>query len=85
MKISLHIDRLVLDGLPLSNKDSPLVQAAFEKELSRLLSDGGLGIEIRSGGAVPRLAVDGVQVQQGDSPGTIGKKIAGSVYGGLRR
>ena len=85
MKISLHIDRLVLDGLSLGNKDGPLVQAAIEKELSRLLSDGGLGNEMRSGGAVPKLTAHGVQVQEGDSPGTIGRKIAGSVYGGLRR
>jgi hypothetical protein len=85
MKVSLHIDRLVLEGLPLGSKDGPLVQAAVEMELSRLLSEGGLGNEMRSGGALPRLTADGVQVQHGDSPGTIGKKIAGSVYGGLRR
>ena len=38
MNISLHIERLVLDGLPVSAAQAPLVQAAVEAELMRWLA-----------------------------------------------
>ena len=53
MSIHLHIDRLVLEGLPLSPTDGPLLQAALESELTRLMGDG-LSPELAEGAAVPR-------------------------------
>lgn len=41
MIVNLHIDRLVLDGLPLGSHEGPLVQAAVEAELRRALSVDG--------------------------------------------
>jgi hypothetical protein len=82
MSIHLHIDRLVLEGLPLSQGDGPLLQAALESELTRLMGDG-LSPELAESAAVPRLKAQGIEVAPSDGPGIIGKKIAGSVYGGL--
>jgi hypothetical protein len=82
MSIHLHIDRLVLDGLPLSPADGPLFKAALVSELTRLMGDG-LSPELAEGAAVPRLRAQGIEVAPSDGPGIIGKKIAGSVYGGL--
>ena len=42
MNIKLHIERLVLDGLPVTRSQGPLVQAAMEAELARLMAEGGL-------------------------------------------
>ena len=53
MRIELHIERLILDGLPLEIRHGPLVRAAVEKELTRLIAAHGLGHEWQSGGAVP--------------------------------
>jgi hypothetical protein len=83
MSIRLHVERLVLDGLPLSRNDGPLVQAAFEAELGRLLAEGGVSGELASGTAVPGLAAEGIHVAPGDEPGMIGQRIARAVYGGL--
>ena len=41
MNIQLHIERLVLDGLPLTRREGALVQAAVETELARLNLTGG--------------------------------------------
>ena len=36
--VNLHIERLVLEGLPLGAHEGPLVQAAIEVELGRLFA-----------------------------------------------
>ncbi len=35
MNINIHIERLVLDGLPVTGPDSSIVQVAIETELAR--------------------------------------------------
>ena len=47
--IKVHIERLVLEGLPVMRSEGPLVQAAVQAELSRLLAEGGLGPGLASG------------------------------------
>jgi hypothetical protein len=84
MTIKLHIERLVLEGLPIMRSQGPLVQAAVQAELSRLLAQGGLGPELASGGAVPSVPVESIRLNAG-SPAQIGKQIARSVYGGMGR
>jgi hypothetical protein len=85
MDINLHIERLVLDGLPLTRNQGALVQAAVEAELARLLSDEGLASTWQSGGAVPTVRAGTVQLAAGESnPPQIGQQIARAVYGGLR-
>jgi hypothetical protein len=83
MSIRLHIDRLVLDGLPFSYRDGQMVQAAFEAELSSLLSQGGIRPELQHGGALQSVAAGDIQIMPGDDPVAAGKRIAGAVYSGL--
>jgi hypothetical protein len=81
MKIHLHIQRLVLDGIP---ADQPrLLRQAFERELTSRLLEGGLSPEFRSGGAVPK--VDGGAISLGHDcrPARLGTQIAGAVYRGI--
>jgi hypothetical protein len=80
MKIQIHIERLVLDGLPLEKRHGREVRAAVERELTRLLAANGLGREWRSGGAVPRLRADSIQLANDIQPNQIGQQIARSVY-----
>ena len=68
MNIELHIERLVLDGLPLGALDAVRVRAAVEAELSRLLTEGGIGSAWLAGGAVPSLHVGDVSLQAGAAP-----------------
>lgn len=83
MNIRLHIERLILDGLPLSNAQGRIVQASVESELARLLSENGLSHEFSAGGAVPSVGVKGFQTTDQDSPTHIGRLIARSAYGGI--
>lgn len=85
MKVNLHVERLVLDGLPLERAGGPAVKAAVEAELSRLISEKGISSELMADGAVPSVSVDSIQISSGVSPAAIGKQIARSVYGGIGR
>lgn len=83
MKINLHIERLVLDGLPLDHHDAPLVQAAVETELTRLLVAEGLQSRLNfSSGATPRVTAPNIQGLTGN-PVQAGEQIARAVHGGL--
>ena len=83
MNINLHIERLILDGLPLAPAHGAQVQAAIEAELSRLLTAGGLHASLQSGVALPGVRADALQLNADSSPKQIGRQIARSVYGGI--
>jgi hypothetical protein len=81
MNVALHIERLVLDGLPVHSGQAPEVQAALETELTRLLKEQGLaGV---AGGAMPHLAVAPIQLSRDGPPGHWGRQIARTLYDGL--
>lgn len=82
MNITLHIDRVVLDGLPVTRSQGALVQAAIEAELAQLLTEGGLASDLQSGVAVPHVKADAIQPTN-NNPRQLGQQIARSVYGGI--
>ena len=80
MNISLHIERLVLDGLPAHAGQVVVLQAALETELARLLAEHGLpGV---TPGAIPQLAAAPIQLSAG-APAQWGRQIAGSLANSL--
>jgi len=83
MNINLHIERLILDGLPITRGQSPLVQAEVETELARLLTERGLASSLQSGGAMPSLRAGSIQVETESNPTQLGRQIAQAVYGGI--
>ena len=82
MNIHLHIERLILDGLPVEPRDGARVRVAVEAELTRLLTDGGLGEAYTSGGAIACLRTDTIQASDA-RPQPLGAQIARAVYGGI--
>jgi hypothetical protein len=82
MNINVSIERLVLDGLPMSSAQGSLLGATVETELARLLTTGGLEASLQSGGAWPSVPVSVVQVTA-SKPAQLGQQIAQAVYGGL--
>jgi hypothetical protein len=83
MNISLHIERLVLDGLNIGPGQGDQVKVAVEAELTRLLTNGGLDDALQSGGALPRVRTGGIEVANNENPARLGEQIAGAVYGGI--
>jgi hypothetical protein len=78
MSINLHIERLILNGLPISRTQGTLVQVAVETELARLLADQGLSHSL--GGAVPYLKANSIAVTGEHKPAQLGCQIARVVY-----
>lgn len=83
MKLNIHIECMVLDGLPVTRAQGPRVQKAVERELTRLLGAGGLSRDLRAGGAVPDVRAGGFEVAQHNHSDGLGKQIARAVYGGI--
>lgn len=93
MNVRVHIERLVLDGLPLASGDAGRLRAAVERELSQQLAQGGLAAELLSGGALPEVAAPAFSLGQHttaaapapESALDAGRQIGRSIYGGIGR
>jgi hypothetical protein len=83
MNININIERLILDGISIPHAQRPLLQAAVEAELGRLIAEGGVGESWRSGGAVPSVPVNPIQLAADGNYTQWGQQIARSVYGGI--
>jgi hypothetical protein len=84
MTIRVHIDRLVLEGMPVTPAEGHVVQQVVEQELARLLTEGDLSPGISCGGVYPSLRPGSMRVSHG-SPHEIGNGIARAVYRGIGR
>jgi hypothetical protein len=85
MKIHVHIERLVLDGLPMDRRSGLLVQAAIERELGRMFKERAHSENLISGGATPYLRTDDISVPPDGDAAQIGGDVARSIHGGLHR
>lgn len=83
MNIDLHIERLVLEGIPLNAGQRPLLQSAVETELTRLVNNGGLSPSLVQGGAYAAVRGGTLQLASEGNSNTLGRQIAGAVYGGI--
>jgi hypothetical protein len=82
--INLHIDRLVLDGLPVAGQDGPLIGAAVETELARLLERDGEAARFVRDRAHPVLRADPIPgTASGQDP--LGAQIGRAVHGAVGR
>jgi hypothetical protein len=84
MTIRVHIERLVLEGLPVERRQGPLIRQAVETELGRLLAGvGGMEPALKSGGAFDRLTGATVALGPAPEPKGVGQQIARAVYWSL--
>lgn len=83
MKLQIHIERLVLEGLPLGSHDKLPVQGEVQAELTRLLTEAGLAHELQTGGAIPRLQAAGIAMTRRDKPAELGRRIAGAIHSAI--
>jgi hypothetical protein len=83
MKMNVHIERLILEGLPVSSWQRAQIRSAVQKELTRLLFAGGLSDELRGGVAVPRIGAGTIQLGLENQPLKLGQSIAQAVHEGL--
>jgi hypothetical protein len=82
MNVHLHIDRLILEGLPAEASHGELIRAAVEAELARLLASGRLNL---SSGAFARVPAPVVQVTSQSSSTELGQQVGRALYGAVSR
>jgi hypothetical protein len=85
MNLHLHIDHLVLEGLPVREEHGAAVRAALEAELTRLLAGGGVPPLLRDGGAYAAVRTGDIQLNGNESPAALGQQIGRAVHGGISR
>jgi hypothetical protein len=83
MKINVHIQRLVLEGLPVASLQGPEIGATIEKELARLLAQHGLSDELQGGAAVQRMKAGAFQFAGEIQPARLGQSVAAVVHEGI--
>lgn len=83
MNISVHIERLVLDGLPLEQRHGRHLQAALEQELVRLLSHAKVPAGLSAGLDARRVDAGRIQLAERANPAGVGQQIAAAVYRGF--
>lgn len=84
MIVNLHIERLVLDGLPVGSHEGPLVRAAVEAELARLIGEGEGVRGLKHSRSEPVVRVEPIP-RPAASNSEIGALIGRAVYGGIVR
>src|SRR5437764_15487352 len=82
--VSLHIERLVIEGVSLQAGQAAQLQIAVQRELTRLLQRDGIGASLQ-GGAVPALSAPAIQISSPFRPAVLGRQIARSVHQSLTR
>jgi len=83
MKVDLHIDRLVLDGIDPGANRGELVSAAVAAALEQAIADRGLGSVPVGGFAVESMRAPAIETTS--EPAALGTAIAQSLHTGLTR
>ena len=84
MKLSLRIDRLVLDGITATPAEAARIRLAAEAELHRLFAADLPSDRLRGGGAHASLPAPTMTLAPRAAPEAIGRQIARSVHSGLQ-
>ena len=81
MAIEVTIDRLILDGFEMSQRERPFLETAVITELTRLLAENGLNYHANV--AYRHVAGSDIATGNDQTPVQFGSQIAQAVYGGL--
>jgi hypothetical protein len=81
MNINVQIERLVLEGVPISPSQGRLLQVAVESELAKLLANEGLPDNWLSGGVAPS---GSIQLKPETNSTQMGQQIAQRIYRGMK-
>jgi hypothetical protein len=81
--IDLHIERLVLEGLPIDRSQGGVIQRAVETALADMFQSGDLtGLSSR---AEHSLRASPLRLTASVSPSGLGQQIGAAVYGALNQ
>ena len=81
--ITVHIERVVLEGFTFGAGKRGQLKAAVEAELGLLLSQGGISEALMAGAALPSVRAEDVGIGDSGNPPLLGQHIAKAIYGGI--
>jgi hypothetical protein len=81
--VSLHIERLVIEGLPMSASRAAQLQMAVQHELRNIFERDGAAALTAT--ALPRVVAPAIQISHPLRPAELGRQIARSVHESLKR
>jgi len=79
MNVTLHIERVVLEGVQLDPAEREHVRRALEQELTTALEVRGLRSELAAGAALPRLAARDVTLGPGAGGAGVGRSMGAAL------
>ncbi len=83
MRISLHIETLVLDGVPLARGQHAALQTAVVEALTQRLSHGDLATQLAASGGQVVVQAAPIRVSARPDARVLGTQIAASIHAGL--
>jgi hypothetical protein len=84
VKVNVHVERLVLEGMKPGPRERSILRSAFTAELSRLVAAGGLNPSFARGASVPAVPAGPLGPGAAFDAKEAGTRIARAVYAGLR-
>ena len=83
MKINLHIERLIVEGMSLTAREKDQLSSAIRQQLLGQLTERGLAADLN--GLAGQRTVNGgaMSLMDADQPGAIGQKIGTAIYRGI--
>jgi len=78
MKVELHIDELILEGVPGYQREQ--IAAAIQQALTALVAEHGLPLDWQPGASLAALTQ---QIQPGSQPEAIGQQVARAILEGM--
>lgn len=83
MNINLHIERLIVEGLPLEWRERQALHGAVEKQLAHLLMTRGIPDGLHAASNVAALVAPTLHGGRDAAPQSLGTQIGNSLYAGL--
>ena len=83
MNIQVHIERLVLDGLPAGVHDGASIQLAVQVELARLLSQPAAPLPFRSSSTRSCVRAGSIRLHRDSQPSDTAAQIAVAIHSAL--
>lgn len=83
MRVHLHIDRIVLEGVPLSGAETARLTRALERTLAHEVACGGIDVASLRGEALAAIVAPAISVAAGARGAEVGEALAKSIHASL--
>ncbi len=80
----MHIELLVLDGVPVDKLHQSSISESIESELSNLLLENGSFSSSQTDGSIHSIRGGDIALETIQEPARLGQQIAGAIYRGIK-